>query len=400
MTRIARRIRQLAGNRNGSVVVFTAIGLFLLLGLAGVGVDFGRQQIVRNKLQVAADAAALAAAFAPEGTTVAERQTIAIRYYNLNFPSDYLDIARPSPQVEVSAATVRITANTRMPTSFLSNIGVSSLPINSLSEVSITGSTATSDYDIVLVVDESGSEGSLAPDGRGTRMDAQIRAANVFIGSIFPAGVATNPNIRFGLVGYTGFISNAHALTSDGTTARTYTANLRPRFQNYDHYAVRAGGIMLNGGLPGFPPDATINDTTGHETGRDFWLPYSDYMPIPQPATARSDGQTTAPVKNMILITDGGLMLEPQIGSPVTEASQLGAFVDECNKVKANGVRIWTAIFASTFNTPRQIKAMEDCASPDPSTGTPQFTLAGTEDTLTEFLSTASESIQSIRITQ
>lgn len=391
---------QLCKDEKGSVVIFTAIGLLLLIALAGAGVDFGRQQIVRNKLQAAADAAALAAALAPEGTSTADRETMAIRYYNLNFPSDYLEIARPAPSVAVTAATVRVSASATIPTSFLGNLGVSSLPINTLSEVSITGSAASSDYDIVLVVDESGSEGALAPSGVGTREDAQIRAANVFINSIFPPGAAANPNVRFGLIGYSGFISNVHALTSDGARARTYTQNLRPRFQNYDHYAIRAGGIMLDGGLPGFPSDATFNDANAHITGRDLWLPYSDYMPIPQPATPRSDGQATAPVRNLILITDGGLMLEPQIGSPVTTASQLAAFVNECRQLKAKGIRIWTAIFASPYNTPEQIQAMTDCASTDPVSGASQFTLAGDESTLAKYLAGAADSIKSIRITQ
>src|SRR5436309_1120358 len=58
----ARRLR--AGNRHrrGGVLVYTAIVLFVLIGFVGLAVDWGYMTWTAQKLQIGADAAALAGA--------------------------------------------------------------------------------------------------------------------------------------------------------------------------------------------------------------------------------------------------------------------------------------------------------------------------------------------------
>jgi Flp pilus assembly protein TadG len=54
--------RKLPENQRGAVIVLMALLLFVLLGIAAFAIDFGYRHVVRNELQNAADAAALAAA--------------------------------------------------------------------------------------------------------------------------------------------------------------------------------------------------------------------------------------------------------------------------------------------------------------------------------------------------
>ena len=60
-------IRRISGNRHGAISVVTALCLVMLLGFVGLAVDLGRMFVVRNELQSAVDACALAAAMELNG---------------------------------------------------------------------------------------------------------------------------------------------------------------------------------------------------------------------------------------------------------------------------------------------------------------------------------------------
>ena len=62
MTRIISSTKQILTGQRGVVLVLVALLLFVLLGFAAFAIDFGYSYVVRNELQNAADAAALAGA--------------------------------------------------------------------------------------------------------------------------------------------------------------------------------------------------------------------------------------------------------------------------------------------------------------------------------------------------
>ena len=62
MDRLRNRIGSLRRDTDGAVAVMAALGLLAFLGIASVAIDLGQLYFVRNQLQNAADAAALAAA--------------------------------------------------------------------------------------------------------------------------------------------------------------------------------------------------------------------------------------------------------------------------------------------------------------------------------------------------
>ncbi len=147
--------RRFLSDDAGNVLILTGLAVLLLVGIGGAGVDLGRQQLVRIKMQQAADAASLAGSLAPEGT---DQAATALRYFNLNFPEEYLGVARPTPSISVGA-NVRVSASADMDTFFVRHIGTEQLTANTSSGTEGANSSSRQNYDLLLVMDMSGSMG-------------------------------------------------------------------------------------------------------------------------------------------------------------------------------------------------------------------------------------------------
>lgn len=96
-------------NNHGAVIALVAIVLFVLLGVAAFAIDFGYRHVVRNELQNAADAAALAAAselgVIYSGITYEEQQT-----YVFN-PADIVPIAQEAAMKNYAGNITNLTVN-------------------------------------------------------------------------------------------------------------------------------------------------------------------------------------------------------------------------------------------------------------------------------------------------
>ena len=306
------------GAESGSILMLVGLSILFLFGIAGAGYDLGHQQLVRQKLQQACDASALAASNLPLTATNAQRQAVGLRYFALNYPASYLGVTRPTPtvtttpdnSVSVSVAAIDI------PTNFVSNLGISTLPAKGYSKVSIATSGA-SDYDVVMVVDESGSEsGTLTPCAGSpypcNREGAQQDALRTMANTIVPVG-NTNQNVRMGFVGFSAQISNRWGLSNQNADALNAISNLRPMNQNFDHMALLAAMNMLKGG------QGASNAKIGGGLG-DYTI--NGNISMPNPRTARSmpgDAQGISNTKYVVFISDGGIMIEPsdiQLGTP------------------------------------------------------------------------------------
>jgi Flp pilus assembly protein TadG len=395
-------------NERGNVLMLTGLGIIILFAAGGAAVDFGRQQLVRSKLQQATDAAALAAAAMPAGATVAERTAVANRYYELNYPAGYLGVARPTPSINIGA-DISVSATTNVGTNFVSNVGVASLQSAGSTRVSVQAGAKT-DYDVVVVVDESGS--TLATDGgcgrSRTRMDCEKEALNLMLDSIYPANA--NPDVRVGVIGYTGSITTHGPLTSNKATAKNYVNMLQGRCQNFDHWGLSAGHNMITGtkatGYVG--PSIVCNQTN--------WLNYIVSRPpktarqinyfaaqqndaVGTPATPRSDGRSYSTVKNMILLGDGQIMREPDPSPSGADVSAANAavFNAECTKIKNAGVTLYVVNFVST--SPSDEAALRQCASVDEK-GVPRYFYAPNATELKKILTAFAETIRKVRIAE
>jgi len=146
----------LSRDRRGAVALMYGLALVPLLLGVGSGVDIARGLQVKQVLQGAVDAAALAGASAyANGDSSGAASTVASNYFSLNGlplpdqspnPTTTVSTSVQSTNGTVSGYTVTVTATTQMPTTFM-NLLISSVPVtasatavNPVSTVTLDGS--------------------------------------------------------------------------------------------------------------------------------------------------------------------------------------------------------------------------------------------------------------------
>ncbi len=105
-----KRTIKIIGNRNGTVIVFVALTLSALIGIAALAVDVGYMMVARNELQNVADAGALAAArrlgHIYEGMGYSQQQT-----YNASGDAAVIEEAAIDVAAKNKAAGKAVTIN-------------------------------------------------------------------------------------------------------------------------------------------------------------------------------------------------------------------------------------------------------------------------------------------------
>ena len=179
--------------QRGQILILTGLTLIVLIGAVGLAVDAGRAYGVKARLNAAVDAASIAAARAiaqgaDEGARIANAQAAAVRFFNLNYPADFLS-STPSAPTTVAVHEsdgrwrVRVSATAEMPTTFMRVLGRTEF------NVAAMGEAVRRDLDVILVMDTSGSIGADFPT-------LQLAAKNSFVNKFTP-GVGGD---RLGLV--------------------------------------------------------------------------------------------------------------------------------------------------------------------------------------------------------
>lgn len=144
----------------GSVAIMVALSIAVLVACVGLAIDTGAAYMVRDKLNAATDAASLAGARAvsqgkDETTQRANAQAAAIRFFNANYPTNYMTakatLSTPSVVFSNGMVTITITAQATMPISFLRLLGVSPL------KPGVTSVAVRKDLDMAVVLDTSAS---------------------------------------------------------------------------------------------------------------------------------------------------------------------------------------------------------------------------------------------------
>ncbi|OFA08857.1 von Willebrand factor type A domain protein [Duganella phyllosphaerae] len=142
------------------MVVMMALSMAVLVAAVGLVVDTGVTYMVRDKLNAATDAASLAAARAvsqgkDEATQRANAQAAAIRFFNANYPTNYMGstakLNAPSVVFNNGMVTVSVSASATLPVSFLGLLGVSPLT------PAVASQAVRKDLDMAVVLDTSGS---------------------------------------------------------------------------------------------------------------------------------------------------------------------------------------------------------------------------------------------------
>lgn len=149
---IAATIRQFAADRRGSVAAFVAVGIFALMGAAGLATDAARGYLVKARLSQALDAAALAGGRVMNSPT---RDADIMMYFNANFPPGYMGAAASGPTIDVDpeGKVLTLTASATLPTTLMRVLGVETMNVASATEVTIE----SRNLEVSLVLDITGS---------------------------------------------------------------------------------------------------------------------------------------------------------------------------------------------------------------------------------------------------
>lgn len=411
-----KKLISLLYSNTGNVLIMTGVFILIIFAIAGAGIDFGRAQLVQMKEQQASDIATLAAANVLDKDTVNPdentiREATAQRYYNLNFPVKYLGVTREDPTYNFNKAngTIVVSSSQNVKTNYINTIGRDSLDVASRTAVKIPNKNMP-DFDVVMVVDVSGSTNEPMPVTGISRLETEKAAINDMIESLFPDNQPVNPNLRMGVVAHSGAINNAYGLTSDKVQAKSYIPPLDYYPFTYSHYGLEAGFNMISGNWSSFtPPQHCILHSPTNECAAER------NVGVPPAVTARDDGEKLSKVKYVVFITDGFIMRQAapcdedgvgnmRIKYPAIMADDVAApgdtcrnyrkFYEQCDKIKNDAkATLYTINFAQEDKG--DVDPMKACASSED-----KYFYAPDGNTLRNILSGIVKKANKVRITE
>lgn len=181
-------IRLWALQTTATIMIAFAIMAPVLIGAAGMALDFAQAHLVRERLSHALDSAALAAA--ASGLGGEELQGVLERFFAANYPPDKLGFTY-NLQFTIEGDEVYVSANADYTTFFLNVIGMDSITVFSSTRVK----RQLRGLEVVLVLDNTGSMSA------NNNIEALKNGTRDFINILFSA-TSTPTDIKIGLVPY------------------------------------------------------------------------------------------------------------------------------------------------------------------------------------------------------
>ncbi|MCB1592131.1 MAG: pilus assembly protein [Alphaproteobacteria bacterium] len=191
----------------GTIVVAFGIMAPLLIGMAGMSLDYSQAYLVRSRLAQALDAAALAAA--AYSSSEAEIQQRVQDFFDANYPEEKLGVTF-DPVVQVVGDEVRVTGYATYNTMFLKVLGIDTIDVSASTIVvrEIQG------LEVALVLDNTGSM------AWNDNITALKTGTENFINILFDNASAPE-NVRIGMVPFANTVNVGRrglGLNPDGST--------------------------------------------------------------------------------------------------------------------------------------------------------------------------------------
>lgn len=185
---ILKKIKVYGQDTAGTILITFAIMAPLIIGAAGMALDFSHAYLVQQRLAQAIDAAALAGAATSTDSAAIEQK---IRdFFDANYPEEKLGVTF-DPVVQVSGNEIRVTGNAQYNTTFLRVIGINEIDV----AANTTVQREVQGIEVALVLDNTGSMST-----NNNIATLRTAAAN-FVNILFDR--TSNPNyIKIGLVPY------------------------------------------------------------------------------------------------------------------------------------------------------------------------------------------------------
>jgi Flp pilus assembly protein TadG len=184
--------RRYCRQTHAAIMVVFALMAPVIVGAAGMGLDFSQAYLVQQRLSQAVDAAALAGAASSSDATVIEQKVK--QFFDANYPPEKLG-ATFDPVVTVNGDEVNVSGSARYNTFFLGVIGIDNIDV----EADTTVQREVQGLEVVLVLDNTGSMAS--NNNIGTLREASENFVNILFDS------TNNPSsIRVGMVPYSSSV--------------------------------------------------------------------------------------------------------------------------------------------------------------------------------------------------
>lgn len=379
-----KMIRKLARSQDGGVLMLVGLAFGVMVLASGFTIDFARAQIVRERLQWAVDAAALAGArVAHEGIGAVNAE--ARDYFRANFPPNYMgtrggDIsARNIGTVNGKGRGIEFAVHGMTMESYMVDaMGMGDIKVSGLAQVN---TMPAGPHDIVLAIDVSGSmewradspscvvSGDPGCAGTPTRMSQAKSAMHAFLDEM-----AGGVDIRIGIVPWDQKVNAGGVALGKGANSATRMV------ANTSHTGNAIGCTNLTTYCGRSPIQAMtffrgnfgtirnrINGLEG-EGNTDGALGMWWAMEMLRNGNTRQwvNWSRPADVKSIIFLTDGiNTKYWPNTGAGMHAAD--GPFVNLCNDAKNNrGIQIYTIGYnmnhaGADFAAARS--ALKSCAS-------------------------------------
>lgn len=187
----SRLLRRFGNAETGTVATIFAVTAIPLCLALGMGIDIGRNVMATTELQVALDAAALAAA-AAEDVSDAARIKIGQDVFASNMVEGLTSGSGITPAISIKDGVVSASAATKVKSSFMQIVGVPEMDAAATTEVTISTNRKA---EVALVLDYSGSMWDSA--GGQQKYIAMRNAALALVSDL----EATSPEkVKIGLV--------------------------------------------------------------------------------------------------------------------------------------------------------------------------------------------------------
>lgn len=178
-------------NISGSIAVLMAFMMPMVVGAAGVALDFSQAYLVQQRLAQAIDAAALAGAAA--STDPEEIEAKVIDFFEKNYPPEVLGAAF-TPVVTVEGNEVRISGTAEYNTLFVSVLGIDDIEVAARAVVQ----RKVRGLEVVMVLDNTGS--------MAEEIDSLKEAADSFVDIIFDAALEED-DVKIGMVPFSSTVN-------------------------------------------------------------------------------------------------------------------------------------------------------------------------------------------------
>ncbi len=175
---IESRVRAFHREKTGAAIVMFALASVPMVGFIGMATDTARAYLVKSRMSSALDSAGLAGG---RRFFSAGRDQEINMFFQANFPPGYMDATISGPYIVVDELAERLTvsAEARIPTTFMKLLGFDDLRVTASTEIT----RQMQALDVVIAMDMSGSMGSWS--GSTTRIAAARQAAMDLVDILF-----------------------------------------------------------------------------------------------------------------------------------------------------------------------------------------------------------------------